>query len=81
MESLDSITNELNSSLVTEPGGSTPLIQKPATGHDPEPVPSTSHPHKQPISLRSVLLINSLVVEPKGSTPLIQKSATVYRRI
>jgi hypothetical protein len=25
--------------------GSTPLISKPAIGHDPEPVPSTSHPH------------------------------------
>jgi hypothetical protein len=32
-------------SLVAESEGSTPLIQKPATGHDPEPVPSTSHPH------------------------------------
>jgi hypothetical protein len=31
--------------VVTEPEGSTPLIPKPAIGHDPEPVPSTSHPH------------------------------------
>jgi len=35
----------LNNSLVAEPEGSTPLIPKPATAHDPEPVPSTSHPH------------------------------------
>jgi hypothetical protein len=31
--------------LVAEPEGSTLLMAKPATGHDPEPVPSTSHPH------------------------------------
>jgi len=32
-------------SLIAEHNGSTPLIPKPTTAHDPEPVPSTSHPH------------------------------------
>jgi len=31
--------------VVADTGGITPLIPKPANGHDPEPVPSTSHPH------------------------------------
>jgi hypothetical protein len=31
--------------VVTEPEGSAPLIRKPSTGHDPEPVPPTSHIH------------------------------------
>jgi len=31
--------------LVAEPEGSTPLVPKLVTGNDPEPVPSTSHPH------------------------------------
>jgi hypothetical protein len=31
--------------MVAEPESSTPLVPKPATGHDPEPVPTTSHPH------------------------------------
>jgi virulence-associated protein VagC len=35
-------------SPVAEPEGSTPLIPKPATAHDPEPVPSTSHPNLFP---------------------------------
>jgi len=30
---------------VTEPEGSTPLMPKLAIGHDPEAIPSTSHPH------------------------------------
>jgi len=34
-----------NNPLVAEPEGSTPLIRKPVTARDPEPVPSTSHPH------------------------------------
>jgi hypothetical protein len=38
-----SIFQQMNS-LVAEPEGSTPLIPKPATGYDPEPVPSISHP-------------------------------------
>jgi hypothetical protein len=31
----------ITNSLLAEPQGPTPLIPKPATGHDPEPVPST----------------------------------------
>jgi len=31
--------------MVAEHKGSTLLISKPAFGHDPEPVPSTTHPH------------------------------------
>jgi hypothetical protein len=37
--------NENITNVVTETEGSAPLIPKPDTGHDPEPVPSTSHPH------------------------------------
>jgi hypothetical protein len=40
--------NLLLNSLVAEPEGSTPLISKPAIGHDPEPVPSTSDPQDPP---------------------------------
>jgi hypothetical protein len=40
------LINELTNSLVAEPEGSTPLIPEPATGHDPEPGPSTCHAHK-----------------------------------
>jgi len=32
-------------SLAAEPKGSAPLTPSPATGHGPEPVSSTSHPH------------------------------------
>ena len=39
------ISQEITNCLVAEPDGSTPLIAKPVTAHDPEPVPSTSHPH------------------------------------
>jgi hypothetical protein len=35
---------QLTNTLAAAPEGSTPLIPKPAIGHDPEPVPSTSHP-------------------------------------
>jgi hypothetical protein len=38
-------SNDLTNSLVEKPEGSTQLIPKSATGHDPEPVPSISHPH------------------------------------
>jgi hypothetical protein len=40
-----SVPEAVTDSLVAEPEGSTPLIPEPATGHDPEPVPSTSHLH------------------------------------
>jgi len=41
------LLNVLNetSSTVAEREGSTPLIPKLPTRHDPEPIPSTSHPH------------------------------------
>jgi len=32
-------------SVVTDPEGSPPLIQKPTTVYDPEPVPCNSFPH------------------------------------
>jgi hypothetical protein len=38
-----SLVRSPSDSLVAEPEGSTPLIQVLATGHDPEPVTSTSH--------------------------------------
>jgi hypothetical protein len=34
-----------STSEVAEPEVSTTLIRKPATGHDPDPVPSISHPY------------------------------------
>jgi hypothetical protein len=36
---------ELADSLVADLKGLTPLVPKPAIIHDPEPVPSTCHPH------------------------------------
>jgi hypothetical protein len=32
--------------MLAKPNLLTPLIPNPATGRDPEPVPSISHPHK-----------------------------------
>jgi hypothetical protein len=40
------VTNKLTSTVVAETADSTPLIPKPAFGHDPEPVPSTFDSHK-----------------------------------
>jgi hypothetical protein len=42
-------------SLAAEPEGSTPPIPMSTTGHDPEPVPSSSHPHS-PFSNNKVFL-------------------------
>jgi hypothetical protein len=67
------ISDETNS-LIAEPDGSTQLIPSPATRHDPESVPSTSHPHNP----FPYALINSLVVEPDGSTPLISQPVYGY---
>jgi hypothetical protein len=42
-------TTELSwkiNTMVAEPEGCTPLTRKPATGHDPEPVPSTPYVHR-----------------------------------
>jgi hypothetical protein len=36
---------EYTNNVGAEPEGSTPLMPKPATGHDPKPVSSTSHPN------------------------------------
>jgi hypothetical protein len=46
--------------VVTEPEGSVPLILKAVIGHDPEPVPSTSYPHKHlPENDLNVILLSS----------------------
>jgi len=57
--------------VVAEPKGSTPLTPKPAIGHDPEPVPSTSHPHY----LHKIHLTITLAAEPEGS--ISKKSTSV----
>jgi hypothetical protein len=45
----------LTKTLVAEPQVSTPLIPNPTTGHDPEPVPFTSHLQ----NTRSVLMLST----------------------
>jgi hypothetical protein len=42
---LHRLQNLKSHAVVVDPEGSTPLIPKPAIGHDPDPVPSTCHPH------------------------------------
>jgi hypothetical protein len=59
-----------NYTAVAQPGISTPLVSKPAIGHEPEPVQSTS----QPPYLRSILL--TLQQHNTTSTPLVPKPAT-----
>jgi hypothetical protein len=61
--------------LAAEPESSAPLIPKTSTGHDPEPVPSNSHPYILIPFDPSYYLTNSLVAEPEGSIPLIPKPA------
>jgi hypothetical protein len=52
--------------MVAEPESSTPLIPKPATGHDPEPVPFTSHPHtlRPYVSLFVILATHLIFILP-----------------
>jgi hypothetical protein len=38
--------NVLTNTVIAKAGDSTSQLPKPATGHDPEPVPSTSDSHK-----------------------------------
>ena len=42
---LEFMEAKITNSVVAEHKGSTPLISKPTTAHNPQPVPSTSHPH------------------------------------
>ena len=42
---LEFMKAKITKSMVAEHKGSTLLVPKPTTAHDPHPVPSISHPH------------------------------------
>jgi len=68
MKAVSNIQTKENSAVVAEPGGSTPLIPKPAIGHNPEPVRSTSIVNT---FLPNIHLISSdiLLGHPNGRFP------------